>query len=922
MPNANLSLVILEQSAHCDWDWLQTFDQYFVKAYSGFGVRGLLSAGIKLVTNTPGYTYVFCEVSFLKKYFESNPPDLDDWRNAIAAGTFRFSSGGFTSAENLTLHTESFIRNYLLGRWWLKNTLDATASLRMWVPDDFGHDAQLPVLLQALGYTGVAFWRIPVAGPEAPPSGTVQINGSSYTVSASSSAPSAFLVADNGNGAIGVDFVWQAADGSATQVHWLMNSYSEGNTDLGSDTSSPNANGLDEAVSGTTSYQGLTPSGIAFIPIDNDFAMPYEGLPDALAGWSNGGVTAQLGTFDDFMTQANVDLQTVLSNPQDGSSAFVPHPYYSGCYASHPMLKILHYATVRTLLMAETAALILELLGDSSSAQEAISAAWWAALPSTHHDYITGTAPNEIYEIEQKKDIEAAYAMAQAAQQSVVSTIAAAIDGTGIDGTPFAIFNAISFPTSGSLVQIACDDPSQFNSSTIDGSTFLPVQQTTDGTGVLALVSLQPMGYQSVWLTAKGTTESPVLSITNNGDGSFTLENSVLKATVTTGGITELYDLIAGSGNLFPNADGNALVYYQDSGSIYRFASEVPWYGGTDGADGSMTFQPVAFTSSLTIAQIEDGPLRVTVQVTGTVTVNGEEPVDLEIAYSLVANEPFLRIVTTSAAPGTRSGPNGYSVMVSFPFAPFNDMSELAYGTTSHWDRRAPRQWFDWSPNPPDGFDFLTFEPAHEFVVPYDTSGGILGAIYHSSSPAWAISADRTSLLGCILRNTPNSAGNGASGWDTDSHSLSYAVRIPSGLNDPSQALSRTAPLVEALLLNNPPVASGAIPQGAATLPAQLSVATTVDVNALVTAAKLGTMDDSQLILRVYQPLNTATTTSVQIDTALANLFSIDGATAVTALEDAAADNVTIVSKNGNTIVITMNNALATLALPAASSGQ
>lgn len=917
MSNPNLSLVILEQSAHCDWDWLQTFDGYFKTAYSGVGVRGILKSAINLVTTTTGYTYVFCEVSFLKKYFESNPPDLQNWRNAIAAGTFRFSSGGFTSAENLTLHTEAFIRNYLFGRWWLKNTLDATASLRMWVPDDFGHDAQLPVLLNALGYTGVGFWRIPVAGPEAPPSGEVQIQGSTYTVSASSIAPTSILI-DPNNGPIGVDFIWQAMDGSTVQVHWLMNSYSEGNNDLGSDVTSPDVSGLDAAISGTTSYQGLSASGIAFVPIDNDFSLPYDNLPSALAGWQSD-VPAQLGTFDDFLTQANSGLQTLLSNPSGGVNAFVPHPYYSGCYASHPELKILHYATIRTLLMAETAALLLAILGDSSQAQEAIANAWWAALPSTHHDYITGTAPNSIYDIEQIPDIQKAYALAIAAQQQVVGSIAAAIDvnSAGIGGTPFAVFNAISFPTLTSLVQITCDDPSQYTSSTIDGTTSYPVQPTTDGTGVLTLAPLQAMGYQTVWLTTASASETPSLTLTNNNDGTFTLENSRLKAVIGTTGILQLYDLVAGSGNLFPNADGNALVYYEDTGSIYRFANEVPWYGGTDGGNGSMTFQQVPFTSDLSIQEIENGLVRVTVQVSGTVTVNGEQPVNLSIAYSLVPNDPYLRIVTTSSAPGNTTGPTGYCVMVSFPFAPNANMTELAYGTTSHLDRRAPRQWFDWSPNAPSQFDFITFEPAHEFVVPYDSGGTILGAIYHANSPAWAISADGTSVLGCILRNTPNSAGNGASGWDVETHSLSYAVRVPSQLADPSEALAYNSPLVEALLLNNPPVVSAAIASTSSTLPAQLSIATTIDTNSIVTVAKLGTMDDTQLILRTYSTMNTSVQTNVQLAGELTKLFAIDNASAVTALEDAAANNVTIDgTSNGNTIVVTMNNAYATIAVP------
>jgi len=153
-------VLIVEQSAHCDWDWICTFEEYYCQDGNISGhqpVRTTLQQALGLVSSS--YTYVYCEVGYLRRFMEDpkvSEADKTALKNA-AGTTFLFSSGGITSAENLTLHTETFIRNYLLGRQWLTQTFGVPASKQMWIPDDFGHDAQLPALLQAMGFTGAGF---------------------------------------------------------------------------------------------------------------------------------------------------------------------------------------------------------------------------------------------------------------------------------------------------------------------------------------------------------------------------------------------------------------------------------------------------------------------------------------------------------------------------------------------------------------------------------------------------------------------------------------------------------------------------------------------------------------------------------------------------------------------------------------------
>src|ERR1051325_4662350 len=218
--------------------------------------------------------------------------------------------------------------------------------------------------------------------------------------------------------------------------------------------------------------------------------------------------------------------------------------------------------------------------------------------------------------------------------------------------------------------------------------------------------------------------------------------------------------------------------------------------------------------------------------------------------YSLLPGESFLRMQTTGTAP------SGYSVMARFPFT--DAVASLTYGTAYHWDTRAPRNYFDWTPT--RATELMTFEPTHEFVIPTDDGGNYLGAVYHASTPGWAIDSEGR-LLGCILRNTPGDVNPAATGTDWGSHTSVYALRVPgkAGVNqlqNPTAGCQPGGPLGEALQFNNP-LAGVAVPGGStAELPASLSLLSTGDTPAVIMVAKAGTMNETDLIVRVYQPTN------------------------------------------------------------------
>lgn len=954
IPDSASAVLFLEPSSHLDWDWTSIFIDYYNGNNSGHPpVYQTYNDAISLLQknqkNSPPYYYTFCEMSYLRQYLQDNPNQatvLQGLRDRIS-----ISGGGITSAENLVCHGEAFIRNYLLGRQWIAGILNvAPADLsvtQLWIPDDFGHDSQLPIVAQAMGYQGAGFERVPL-DPNAPWIANAQRTANS---------PSLFLTNNKE-----LDFMWVASDGSQIQAHWLGHGYCEGNPGTINSyegTSLPWCQVTQGAFTQfVTENQAVTDTNTIpymFVPIDCDFSSPYMNLLEIVANWNacNGfspitspppncpttlppavqGVYLVVAPFAVFMQLVKLHTTDVAGNstlPQikfvSDSTATVlpPNPSYSGCYTSHPDLKKNHYAATRALLAAESIEVIVEYLAvkdpanwatTASSFRDQLSSAWNALMPSTHHDYVVGTAPDNVYSEEQEPDLETALQSALENRDEILAAVTNAINalpGTGEQAV--AIFNPIGIGQSG-LVEMASPGSTQW-ASVRTGSDFSPIQIAADGK-LLFLAASPSFGYSTIYLsTGPPSPITPQALYTYDSQtNTYTLTNDYLQAVIGVEGIISLAD---NQKNQVLSTTGNQIVFYQDDGGIYRFGNEIP--GDANHEVPQVTFlaaNPAIPLQNPTLELIESGDvghLRVSVGVKGTFTVNGQ-PLEFEMVYSLVAGENLLRVSTKGTAP------SGYSVMVSFPFK--QPATSLTHGTAYHWDTGYPRQY--WTNNSaynpqfdPKQVEQMTFEATHEFVIP-QAGETMLGAIYHASTPAWAIDPGGN-VLGCILRNTPGNY-NGASGTDSDAHLAHYAIRVPgTTLESPVTGASPGGPLGEALRFNNPligvPLPSAKV--GPVSLNDQMSVAATADPTAIVTAVKAGTMNETELILRVYKPTTTALSgVEVIIDPSIAGLFQqneVLQAVGRTALELPLEQPLTI-EPDASSFTFTAPYALTTVAL-------
>jgi alpha-mannosidase len=221
VPDDASGVLLLGMDAHLDWDWLNTFQKLLVTGNGApqGGVQAIMKSAWSLMASTqgvPAYYYSVCEMGFLRAAIATVPSLLPDFQSDGLVAQLGLEGGGLTSPDNLLPHGEAFIRNYLVGQSWQQATLGLSTTFAH-LPDDFGHDAQLRVVLEAMGFAGVCFSRVPGSN------NTVPLDGST-------SLYDQLMAKAN-------DFVWQASDGAQVLAHLLPFTYSQGKVLAGEDSS-------------------------------------------------------------------------------------------------------------------------------------------------------------------------------------------------------------------------------------------------------------------------------------------------------------------------------------------------------------------------------------------------------------------------------------------------------------------------------------------------------------------------------------------------------------------------------------------------------------------------------------------------------------------------------------------------------------
>jgi alpha-mannosidase len=788
-------------------------------------------------------------MGFLRRFQQDYPAQFGLMK--AASPRFRIVGGGFTSPDNLLPTGEFFLRNFLTGLKWLDSVgMDWSGSI--WLPDDFGHDSQLPILLQSMDVIGVSFSRIPGScqgGPNPVPAGF---------------EPAHEILLDTKTG--GLDFWWQANDNSTVYSYYMPEHYCAGDN-INNDQMSDFSN-LEEARTCVAKGKPKTPrdhlvnyinirkplakTPYLYLAIGCDFAGPQPNLPEIVSDWNTHmfpttKVWVTSATFADYnelvvdhVAKHGVSLPTRNFHGSTKSTSFVSTPLWTGFYASRSDLKKLHHEVSRQLVASEIFNSVTRVfLAGAKNFQSEIDATWDKASPSTHHDYITGTAMVYVYMNEQLPLLSSSLADAVKTKYNIFSELIgsngekAAREAAAPEGKLF-LFNPLSFEVES---VVAVRDP-----SLLRGLPESAYQKTPEGEFLL-LSTVPALGYAAISATelAARAAERKSVPVTAACSGtSCWMNNTYLQAQISASqnwGITQLRQINSDGTftHVFSGAGGNIFEFRNDTaGDQYRFGFEYgPNFPILDGT-----------SEALGASVLEKGPIRVTVLAKFKFTPkNSGKSFVYDVRYSLITNEKMLRISVTGYMP------EHSSLFTKFSFA--RSIDSYYYGTPYHYDEHVPFAF---------GYDAdfkITFEATHHFFLPRDSTGNFLCAVYQSSVAAWG--TKQNELVGALLRNV-NEVNNGTNPSDSRIHTVSFAVRIPDGLDSPSSSL----PFKEALAYASPPASSAT--NSSSSLPSLYSLLTVDPPSILVTVVKQGTFHPDNVYIRVYNPTNGPVSVTLIVD--------------------------------------------------------
>jgi hypothetical protein len=424
VPPEAKQVLLFGETSHWDPNWLHTTEEYYTRC-----IPRILDGVLQALEEEPRRVFAIESLFFLQRYWQSHPGQHDRVRSLINQGRLRLTGTGITTPDTVLPDAEAILRDYAYGQQWLREQGITVEPRVAYLPDDFGHSPALPTLLFALGFDRAAVTRIDgmyFIGCDYRPKSSFPLQGSSAEL----------LVRQLRT----ADFVWRGPDGSEVLCHWNPFTYFQG--DLLA------AVGVVRWMDRLYGFPWRTEAHVArqirrfvqelaplartpylFCPIGGDFNGPITGLVELLDRYNRvrypeSGIWAVDGGLDDYLALVDCHRAALPVVALD------PNPYWMGFYASRPEAKRRANRIVRKLVLAEkltvlpahdATATIAAGVPDESKIALALRQAWDLTVMSNHHDFVTGTSPDRIWQAEQQPWLERAEGLADDALARVRS---------------------------------------------------------------------------------------------------------------------------------------------------------------------------------------------------------------------------------------------------------------------------------------------------------------------------------------------------------------------------------------------------------------------------------------------------------------------------------------------------------------------
>jgi alpha-mannosidase len=440
---------------HTHWDraWYCTFQEYRIRLVK------LVDKLLKILADDPNYTVYMLDgqMSVLDDYLEVRPQRASELQALCRAGRIQVGPW-YVLADEFLVSPESLIRNMMLG--YKRGEAYGGVMPIGYVPDGFGHIAQLPQILRGFGIDNAFFWRgMGVEGDQ-----------------------------------MGTEFEWRAPDGSQVTtilmpwgyhnvsnlgyaIHWGDVSQMEFDWELA----------LDKIERAVNKLKPMANTSALLLMNGIDHAEPEPRIPQVIekANTMLQDVQVRQGTLLDHLQAvraAGVNLPTFAGEFRWGRYSEI----LQGVYSTRIHLKQQNHAAETLLekyLEPLTALAWLSGAEVLEGTSDLVDKAWHWLLLNHPHDDMYGCGIDEVhremaYRFSQSRQI------AEALVRDSLRQIGRQADYSGQTGTPVIVYNPLGWARQAVVeaqIEFEYDDPTAGHFQLVDQTgKIIPYQKLAD----------------------------------------------------------------------------------------------------------------------------------------------------------------------------------------------------------------------------------------------------------------------------------------------------------------------------------------------------------------------------------------------------------------------------------------------------------
>ena len=547
--------------AHLDtqWNWdIQTTIKEFIPK--------TIRQNLLLLREYPDYIFNFeggVKYNWMKEYY---PHEYELVKQAIKDGRWHISGASWDANDVIVPSVESQIRNIMLGQKFYRDEF-GVESTDIFLPDCFGFGWTLPTIANHCGLIGFSSqklqWRTnPFYGDKKVP----------------------FNLG-----------LWQGVDGSRIMMaHGFDYNHRWNDVDLSND-STLIALAAQSPLNTVYRYYGTGDTGGS--PTIASVTSVEKGLK------GNGPLKVISATSD----RLYKDYLPYESHPElpvfDGELLIDVHS--TGCYTSQAAMKLYNRQNEQLAEAAERAAVMAAIYAGSEYPTEAFTENWRRFIWHQFHDDLTGTSIPRAYEFSWNDELLTLKQFA-ALMNHAASQVASKLD-TRTGGEAVVLYNPLAEEVTDvvELLIPAKQCPSKVTAKDNNGKAVASQIAGYDGKNVRILIeaTLPPVSFAvyDVALGGKGNVKEINKPVN-------TIENSVYSVKFDSNGdITSVFDKRNGK-ELVKDGGKIRLALFPENVSTSWPAWEI--------RKNTIDAEPVSITENVSVALVEDGPLRKTVKVT------------------------------------------------------------------------------------------------------------------------------------------------------------------------------------------------------------------------------------------------------------------------------------------------------------------